>query len=116
MCNCCDYDPPEFSQEQNVKAKKRQRCDECLRSIEPGESYRKICGKWDGEFLTFKTCHGCIDLAKRSGVTCWALGDLVDCLIETDEHPEISEWLEARESRRRAIESGRVTVKEDGNG
>ena len=112
MCNCGDYEPPEFAQERNVKARKRQRCDECLRSIEPGESVRKICGKWDGEFLTFRTCPGCIDLAKRSGVTCWGLGDLLDCFMETGGNTEISEWLEARESRRCEIESDRAAVKD----
>jgi hypothetical protein len=106
MCECSDFDTPEFMREATVRARARQRCDECLRSIEPGAEYRKICGKWDREFLTFKTCLGCIALAKRAGVTCWLLGDLMDCLAAKNRTPELQEWLDAKQRRSRDGEGG----------
>jgi hypothetical protein len=105
MCNCGDYEPPEFAWDRNVKAKKRHRCGECLRAIEPGETYQKCCGKWDGEFNTYKTCLGCIDLAKRSGVECWCFGRLMDDFHWADRTPEIDEWLAGRERRRLELEA-----------
>jgi hypothetical protein len=109
MCECSDYDPPEFMRERNVKAKKTHCCCECLRSIWPGETYRNTDGKWDGRMETFKTCLDCLELAKRSGDECRCFGQLIDDLQWADTTPEIAEWLEARERRRL---EGRVAVKE----
>jgi hypothetical protein len=111
MCNCGDYEPPEFFRENKVKARKPHRCCECLRTIERGETYQKVCGKWDGSFDTYETCLGCLDLARSVGVTCWGFGDLIDCFSEADGSPELSEWMESREQRRLAIKAEREEVK-----
>jgi len=111
MCECHDYDPPEFFRERSCKARKPHKCCECLRTIENGETYQNTSGKWDGRLETFKICLGCIDLAKRLGVTCWCFGQLMDDFYWADTNLEIAEWLEARERRR--LER-RVAVKEVG--
>ena len=115
MCECRDYDPPAFLRERKVKANKPHECCECLGTIEPGKTYQNSSGKWDGRLETFRTCLGCLDLAKRFGVTCWCFGMLMDEFDPQDaDSPEIDEWREARQRRWREIESGRVTVKEVG--
>lgn len=60
MCSC-DFDAPspEFYNETYHKAAKEHCCDECGDKIEVGERYQYISGKWDGDFMTFKTCEIC---------------------------------------------------------
>ena len=111
MCECRDYDPPEFFRERRVKANKPHECCECLRTVENGETYQNTSGKWDGRLETFRTCVECLDLAKRSGVHCWCFGQLMDDFHWADTNPEIAQWLEARERRRLGK---RVAVKEVG--
>jgi hypothetical protein len=114
MCECGDYDPPEFLRERRVKANKPHECCECLQTIEKGETYQNASGKWDGRLETFRTCLGCLDLAKRLGVTCWCFGMLMDELDPRDaDSPEIEDWRNARHRRWSAIEAGSgVAVKE----
>jgi hypothetical protein len=76
----CDFDPPEFSETRTVKARKPHRCYECRGPIDPGESYQKTAGKWDGDFCEFKTCALCAELRQWARISvpcfCWTYGEL----------------------------------------
>jgi len=50
---------PDVYHEEMRKARKEHTCCECDRTIEPGESYHHVTGKWEDEWSTFKTCLGC---------------------------------------------------------
>lgn len=41
------------------KARKRHVCEECFRSIHPGEAYHRTAGSWEGNFFTIKACAHC---------------------------------------------------------
>lgn len=58
MCQY-DYDQPSFVAHSSPQARKRHRCDECRRFIEPGERYFRTSGKWDGLMQTFVMCVQC---------------------------------------------------------
>jgi hypothetical protein len=86
--NCsCDYDCPEFYVAEHRRARTAHRCDECQRSIEPGERYEHVRGKWDGQVGSFDTCTRCLALrewvAAHVPCFCWAHGNLLDDAIET---------------------------------
>jgi len=59
---CFDGEPPECARQDIRTARKQHKCTECRCTIEPGERYEVISGKWDGEFLRYKTCRKCISL------------------------------------------------------
>jgi hypothetical protein len=42
-----------------VKARKAHRCNECRRTIEPGETYQTEAFMFEGEFNRHKTCAHC---------------------------------------------------------
>lgn len=59
-----DGDPAEFYNASVVKrCRKPHRCDECKRTIEPGESYERIVGKWEGDFETWIFCDECREIS-----------------------------------------------------
>ena len=41
------------------QARKLHRCGECRRPIDPGEKYRYLTGKFDGEIQTIRQCAHC---------------------------------------------------------
>jgi hypothetical protein len=49
----------EFSTTTFPRARASWTCLECGRTIRPGERYEKIRGKFEGEFVTYRTCIGC---------------------------------------------------------
>lgn len=53
-----DYSTVELCNE-NRKARKVHKCNECGRVIEKGEIYERYAGICDGDFFTAKTCEGC---------------------------------------------------------
>lgn len=57
----CEYEgePSEFFVEKLVKARKPHTCCECHDAIQPGETYQRITGMWDGQIDTYKTCLPC---------------------------------------------------------
>lgn len=61
-CSCDCGDTPEFYEETYPVAKKRHQCCECREVINPGEKYERVAGKWEGDFLTFKTCMTCVNI------------------------------------------------------
>lgn len=42
------------------KARKAHRCYECHRDIQPGETYTRSAGVWEGDFQCVKRCGHCI--------------------------------------------------------
>lgn len=85
----CDYDAPVFYWQRPVKARKPHRCEECCRTIRPGERYELTTGKWpdDDHLGTYKTCHHCVDMRQfvKNSVPCfcWSHGSLRDDIRET---------------------------------
>ena len=83
MSTCvCDWDPAEAYCKTTVVARKRHSCSECFGWIEPGESYERVWGKWDGSQDTFKTCPDCLALRDWTKAHvpcfCWQHGSLRD--------------------------------------
>lgn len=80
----CDYDPAEFYSRRTRKARRLHRCEECSRSIQPGEQYEYVSGKWDGWISEFKTCQYCVSMRDfmHNSVPCfcWAHGSMRDDL------------------------------------
>lgn len=60
-----DNEPPDVFEAAVRRARKRHRCYECGEPIEPGERYEHAAGKWDGEWLAFRTCARCLYLRRR---------------------------------------------------
>lgn len=79
MCSC-DGDGPSASWESRPKAKKRHKCCECRGWIEPGETYWRVRGIWNGEAKTFLMCGDCEDLKEWAGdgadCFCWSFGNV----------------------------------------
>lgn len=78
---CCYYDGPMpelFSQGWRV-ARKVHRCCECFEEIKPGTRYQYTVGKWDGDFMDFKTCPPCAAIRDE---ICGNYGDLNDCVMD----------------------------------
>lgn len=78
----CDYEYPEFFSSYIQTARKEHRCGECGCTIQPGEKYEYVCGKWDGCVSVEKTCERCYDLRKwvsnNIPCFCWAYGNVYD--------------------------------------
>jgi hypothetical protein len=79
----CDYDPPSWYSQRNVKAaRKEHQCEECGCTIRIGEPYEDTCGMWDGYVSRFKTCLRCVALRQWARISvpcfCWAHGNLHD--------------------------------------
>lgn len=78
MC-CTDYDMPEFCETNWHKARKGHRCCECYQTIHIGQQYQHVAGKWEGDFLSFKTCEKCADLRESlMDVACPAFEGLTE--------------------------------------
>ena len=66
-----------FAATKSVKARKMHHCEECFRRIEPGETYHRTAGSWEGDFFTIKACGHChvfrkyIDAADDSYRECY---------------------------------------------
>lgn len=52
------------------RARKQHKCDECGRTIEPGETYRRAAGIYEGDFWDSKMCAHCEVLATWLGRQC----------------------------------------------
>jgi hypothetical protein len=58
MC-AVDWDEPRFYSTVERKARKLHSCDECRRTINPGENYQYAVGLWETKLSQFKTCRFC---------------------------------------------------------
>jgi hypothetical protein len=81
-----DYESPEFLNERIVRARKAHKCEECRKTINPGEEYEYTTGKYDGAFFVVKTCSVCLELRSRFRVS-YLSGDLLhelhECFLAT---------------------------------
>lgn len=117
-CSCDasinDAEYPEVFKKKIRKARKKHSCNECRRSIYPGEEYEHCSGKWDGAFETYKTCIDCLSLRDQFFSHGWCYRSLWPDFLDTIhewgyEVPEscISELTpKAREKVCKAIEEG----------
>ena len=86
-----DFDPPEFYTETRPKAKKGTPVAvNAKRSINVGDEYVRITGKWDGVCRTYKTCLHCENLRnlmyKKFDINCG-----YECLYMDMQDGEITE-------------------------
>ena len=77
MC-ACDGEPVEMRTNATLRARITHKCSECGKDIAPGQEYRLLVGKADGDHFKIKQCAFCArvadDIARMS--YCNALGDL----------------------------------------
>jgi hypothetical protein len=83
MCLYYDYDDGVYFDSGRRTARKPHHCDECGRTIDPGETYWYQSGAMDGQASTIKMCRHCdaiIDLGvKLTGCPrYWYIGTLLD--------------------------------------
>lgn len=57
----------DFGATRTVKARKPHQCEECQRTIDPGERYEKHAGSWEGNFFTWVSCGHCGDAREFIG-------------------------------------------------
>ena len=55
----------DFNSVKRPTARKPHRCDECRRTIEPGEKYERTAAVWEGDFFTNVACAHCA-VARRA--------------------------------------------------
>ena len=67
---------PELCGTLTVKARKPAKCCECGSVIQPGDVYEVTSGKWDGEWLSFKTCAPCAEIRQAFCCDGWVYGTL----------------------------------------
>lgn len=69
-----DGESPAFASEATIRARKPHKCCECGQVIAPGDTYERVKGCWNGDFQTYATCAGCVDVRKRCDS--WIYGEL----------------------------------------
>lgn len=78
----CDYEPTDFYNRTTPKARIEHRCEECNRTIQPGESYEYISAKWTcyDAVEIYKTCSHCLSLRQwvqaHIPCFCWHHGNM----------------------------------------
>lgn len=67
-----------------LRARKPHRCDECDRSIEPGERYRRHSYVYEGEFSSHAFCSHCWEAKRWLEVVCegWVYSGILEDLAE----------------------------------
>lgn len=81
-CSVDGYDYPDFCADSFHMARKEHKCCECLEIIKPGQKYHKAVGKWDGGFLTYKTCMPCYYIRKQYCPSGYIFGKLRETIVE----------------------------------
>lgn len=51
-----------FCNQVERRARKGYRCEECRTAIAVGEKYEYLSGKFDGDFMTARTCLVCVEI------------------------------------------------------
>lgn len=88
-----DHESGEFCREATPRAAKPHACCECGSVIAKGEVHHYASGKWDGEFMDFRTCAPCHEI--RLVFACeegWAF----TLLWETMDEQMFPEWDEIK--------------------
>jgi len=66
QCDCSyettDFEPWEFGTVKIRKAVKEHKCCECHDPILPGQEYEYASGRFEGDYLTFRTCKTCLQI------------------------------------------------------
>ena len=83
-CGCVYVDNgdlmPEFYNSSKHRARKNHKCDECGKAINKRELYECVSGKWDGDFLTYKTCGSCLDIRTVFFCDGWIFTEVIEAL------------------------------------
>ncbi len=85
MCMIDGCDSWDFFSDSTKRARIEHTCDECSRTITPGEVYERAVGMMDDRWSTFKTCPHCLVTRTWLVETCsgWLFEGV---LIELEEH------------------------------
>jgi hypothetical protein len=75
----------DFGATRTVKARKTHQCEECWRTITPGELYARHAGSWEGDFFTNVACGHCAELRR--------IIDSVDPYYFEGYYGGVSEWV-----------------------
>lgn len=75
----------DFNHTRKVVARKPHACEECRRTIEPGETYERTAAVWEGDFITCVACAHCA----AARVIC----DGLDQYFHEGYYGGLSEWL-----------------------
>ena len=108
MCDCVT---PEFYNYSLVTARKQHRCCECESTINKGQKYHRISGKWDKKKIDcFKICEECEklrEILEKASDCCVAFGEIYEFVIETGE----KYWLDEEKSFIERLKSNQNQVK-----
>lgn len=92
-----DYEPSDVWSATVRKARREHRCDECGRTIVPGERYEHVSSLYDGSWSTLKTCPHCLAASQWLRIVCrgYLVGNLHEELLEHWREDELyrSLWL-----------------------
>jgi len=93
VCLSHDYDGEgcDFSVERTLRSRKDHKCCECREQIRKGSQYERSVGKWDGDFLVFRTCAVCVEI--RTAFVCG--GYAFGALWESMQDEMFPVWAEA---------------------
>jgi hypothetical protein len=82
-CVIVEHDSyPECHWTESRVARKEHRCCECGKQIKPGEKYEHVAGKWDGDFMSYKTCDVCCEVRDILFCDMWVYTSLYEDLAE----------------------------------
>lgn len=72
MAETCDVSLDDYDGDQAsvfrshvVKARKPHKCFECGVSVQPGDRYERVSGKWDNEWATYSFCLPCSEIGNE---------------------------------------------------
>ena len=84
-CSCIyidNYESADFHTSVKRKAIKNHRCCECGRTINRGETYEYVSGKWDSYIGTYKTCGDCLSIRNTFFCDGWLYEGMTEALWE----------------------------------
>lgn len=84
---CCalsenDGDAPRFLSVVERRARKVYACSECKEPITVGTRYEYVCGKWDRNISTFRTCLVCVEIRNHFACNGWLYEHIWEDLAE----------------------------------
>ena len=78
----CDFSPAEFQSARLSVARKAYQCEECTTGIAAGEEYQRVSGKWEGSFMTIRTCTRCLNIyiwvQRNIPCFCYSFGNMIE--------------------------------------